>query len=287
MTYKKTFLLLLLTTAIGLIIGACQYRVEVITPMESEGLLRVGFVNGSESGLEFTLRNISGTTLYYGNGYRLYRHENEQWELAHSQYGSIIYHLEPETVRDYYIEWAEILPNQELAPILIPGGRYLFAKQIFTDPQNLDSFEYFRFEFDLLPWYAWEVTRDWAQERIDAAVLSSASSNVVVIDDVEVSRSGIAFTLENRTNTKYVYGMGWYLAHYIDGRWQSAAARYRRDITAIGLILPGGTIQHYNIEWGYIFDALPPGRYMFIRAYHSQIATEYVMIEFAVERRWP
>jgi hypothetical protein len=80
--------------------------------------------------------------------------------------------------------------------------------------------------------------------------------------------------------------MGWFLAHYIDGRWRPAPQINSHIITLQGLVLPAYATQHYNIEWEDTFGALPPGRYMFIRRYHSPIAAEYVMIEFAVERRW-
>ena len=296
MSHKKPTLILALLLIATLTTSACgqpEYHVELITPPASEALLRVGFVSGSESGLEFTLRNISGAALYYTGGYRLYHYEDEGWQLNHVHDGSGIYYLEPEAVREYALEWADAADEQEL----IPDGRFMLAKQIFTDLQNPDSFDYFRFEFRVLPWYIWEFVWDWSHELPwywdsglpDAAILSPLSTNIVVVGEVEVSRSGISFTVENQANIYYSYPRSWYLAHYVGGRWWHVPHLDEWPFWPLNkILLPSGETEQFDIEWEDVFGELPPGRYMFIRSFtpwaehYSERTTEYVMIEFAI-----
>ena len=112
------------------------------------------------------------------------------------------------------------------------------------------------------------------QEMLDLRMnyIAEATSNpanlIVLVGDVEVSRTEIAFSLENTTTSEFSYGSPWDLARYENGRWLPVThlpGRGGGAWTSIGFSVQGGGIQQYrqNFEWH--FGELPPGRYMFIR----------------------
>ena len=102
-----------------------------------------------------------------------------------------------------------------------------------------------------------------------AAATAYAGSLIVLTGDVTVSRSGIAFSLENRSNSTFNYGRPWDLAYYSQGRW--VPVPYLPGLGAsgwfaVGYRLQKGGVQQYLIDWTWRFGELPPGRYMFIRS---------------------
>ena len=101
-----------------------------------------------------------------------------------------------------------------------------------------------------------------------AMALQSSDNEIVPVGDVQVSRTGIAFSLENRTDLEFTYGAPWYLAYYSNGRW--LPVRTLRELgnfawTMQSHMLQGGGIQSYRQNWEWRFGYLQPGRYMFIR----------------------
>ena len=112
------------------------------------------------------------------------------------------------------------------------------------------------------------------QEARDARAASIAtatrfpSDEVVLIGEVGVSRTGITFALENRTNMEFNYGAPWDLAYYANGQWTpvehlpGAGGGYW---LSWGASIQGGGIKQGCQEWSWRFGELPPGRYMFIR----------------------
>ena len=101
-----------------------------------------------------------------------------------------------------------------------------------------------------------------------ATAIQSPGGKIVLVGEVEVSRTGIAFSLENRTDLQFNYGAPWDLAYYTNGHWTpvehlpGAGSGYW---LAWGASLQSGGIDRYRQEWTYRFGELPPGRYMFIR----------------------
>ncbi|MCL2377521.1 MAG: hypothetical protein FWC77_00185 [Defluviitaleaceae bacterium] len=109
--------------------------------------------------------------------------------------------------------------------------------------------------------------RDFRAASVAAAV-ESHGDQITLVGDVEVSLTGIAFRLENRTNMEFIYGAPWDLAHYVNGSWipvEHPPGTGGMFWPSIGFSLQAGGIQQYRQEWEWLFGELPPGRYMFIR----------------------
>jgi len=105
------------------------------------------------------------------------------------------------------------------------------------------------------------------QARI-ASAIASPGDQIVLIGDVSTSRTGIEFSLENRTTQTFNYGAAWDLAYYTNGTWRPVSDRPVSGGIAwilIGHWLQSGGIQQYQINWSWRFGELPPGRYMYIR----------------------
>jgi len=96
---------------------------------------------------------------------------------------------------------------------------------------------------------------------------ASPRNQVVHVGEAEVSRTGIAFMIENRTDLWFLYGDVWSLAYYADGRWVPVAPLPGAVFTARGMLLTlqSGGIQLYHISWECLYGELPLGKYMFVR----------------------
>lgn len=143
--------------------------------------------------------------------------------------------------------------------------------------------------------YAEEAARkEWRQEYINFAIQLPAD-RIVLVGDVEVSLTGIAFSLENRTDLGFNYGEPWELAYYADGHWMPVP--YLPEVSdkiwvCIGFSLQSGGIQQYRQDWDWLFGELLPGRYMFIRDgwlgdWHPIQDRIYVRFEFHITEDSP
>jgi len=136
------------------------------------------------------------------------------------------------------------------------------------------------------------VTPEMRERRADSIAYATQSpgNQIVLVGEVEVSRTGIAFSLENRTEMEFTYGAPWDLAHYVDGDWlpmPHLPGAGSGMWTMQAYTLQGGGIQQYRQNWEWFFGELPPGRYMFIRdgwlgdwdAYQGRV---YALVEFVI-----
>jgi len=141
--------------------------------------------------------------------------------------------------------------------------------------------------------------RDWRIAAIAAAV-QSLGDQIVLVGDVITSRTGISFSLENRTDFEFFYGSPWDLAYYENGSWRpvphlpgSGGGMW----TSEGMSLQGGGLQRYRQNWDWHFGELPPGRYMFIRdgslgewtndGWSSEQERVYALVEFTITASCP
>jgi len=147
---------------------------------------------------------------------------------------------------------------------------------------------------------------DWRAERVAAAAASSANL-IVPVRELKVSRTGIAFSLQNTTGESFNYGSPWDLAYYENGNWLPVPhlpGAGGGDWTSIGFSLQGGGIQQYHIGFEWHFGELSPGRYMFMRdgwlgEWNPDQDSVYALVEFeitpttpislppAAEEEWP
>ena len=119
-------------------------------------------------------------------------------------------------------------------------------------------------------------------------------NRIVHIGEVEVTRTGIAFSMQNLTDMEFNYGAHWDLAYYTGGNWAPMPhppGTGGMPWPAIGFSLQGGGIQQYRQEWEWLFDQLSPGRYMFIRSgwqgQWSDGDNTYAVVEFTVTEDSP
>lgn len=106
-----------------------------------------------------------------------------------------------------------------------------------------------------------------ARERSIANAVTQPGDQFVPVGDIYVTRTGIAFSLENRAAETFFYGLSWDLAYYANGIWRPVP--YMPGVSRGWLFpsfrLQSGGIQQYREVWEWRFGKLPPGRYMFIR----------------------
>ena len=309
----KRFIILFIVLSVGLAASACGHadiagsatvkdaNAEPATESGSlivlEGLLHAGRVWSNGFGVYFYMRNISGHTLYYGKEFLLYKHVDygdENWDLRLSLDSAGFGPLAPDAVRSYSVGWGKNIndTSRQISP-----GRYRLVIKVFSDEQDGENIEELHIEFDVFAFDEWDNSRpDWRQDFIDFAVLGKTSENMVLLGDVEVSKTGIAFSLQNRSDANYGYGRSWDLAYYENGRWR--AVPYKPDAghgwTDDMLILQSGGIQRFQENWEWSFWELPPGRYMYIRDSFSRFEGfnysrnyEHVMVEFTIEANSP
>ena len=113
------------------------------------------------------------------------------------------------------------------------------------------------------------VTQEMQDARAAAFVAAAAlpGDQIVLAGDIVVSRTAVAFSLENRTELMFSYGSPWDLAHFSGGRWSpvthlpGAGGGAWNDIL---YQLQSGGVKEFRYEWTWRFGELPPGRYMLI-----------------------
>jgi len=135
--------------------------------------------------------------------------------------------------------------------------------------------------------------REYREDFITRAT-TFPSRDIVLVGEVEVSRTGIAFSLENRSGLEFNYGARWSLAEYVSGRWIPVEHLPGSGIFwhLIGFSLQAGGIQQYRQEFDGLYDVLPPGRYMFIRdgwlgVWDRNQETVYAVVEFVITEDSP
>ena len=108
--------------------------------------------------------------------------------------------------------------------------------------------------------------RELRWQKIEEA--TNSIPQIININEVNVSQTGIEFTLKNTTEYHFKYGSPFDLAVFEEGEWQPVKkldGLGNVAWTSIGFSLqPGGILQE-QLSWDWLFGALGPGRYMFIR----------------------
>jgi len=107
---------------------------------------------------------------------------------------------------------------------------------------------------------------------VRAAYISSALEHsgwqIALVGDVEVSRTGISFSLQNRTDLEFNYGAAWELAYYSGGDWLPVP-HLPQEIewawSGIGFSLQSGEVQEYHPSFEWLMGELANGRYMLIK----------------------
>ena len=141
------------------------------------------------------------------------------------------------------------------------------------------------------------VTQEMRDRRVVriAEATGQPSDKIVLVGDVDVSRTGIAFFLENRTSEEFSYGAPWDLAYFYGGRWHPVPHLPGAGSgiwTMEGYFLQAGGIQQYRINFEWHFGELAPGRYMFIRdgwqgQWHQDMPGVFALVEFEVTATTP
>ena len=174
------------------------------------------------------------------------------------------------------------------------GNRVVVRLDPYTDGQKEEFMELLR-KTSIDPamiTFEQAVTQEMLDHRaasIDSAI-RSPGDKIVLHGEVEVSRTGIEFSFENRTDSLFYYGSRWDMAYYLDGHWTpvphlpgAGGGVWTDELYS----LQSGGIEQNRREWGWRFGELPPGRYMFIREgwlgeWNPNIETVYVQVEFHI-----
>ena len=141
----------------------------------------------------------------------------------------------------------------------------------------------------------------FSQEMLDyraafiTRAIQSGGELIVPVGEVLVSRTGITFSLQNRTGSMFYYGTPWDMAYYDNGHWRPVTF-----LPGVGnywtmplYMLQGGGIKQYRQEWDWRFGQLAPGRYMFIRdgwqgdARRQDENVVYTLVEFFITEDSP
>jgi len=279
------------------------------------------FVNGLGANtleISFILRNTSGRGLYYGNGYRLYRYMEGNWEIwevvampsdsaGYSQ--EISNYIGENIAISCGISWGD-----ELA-----AGRYRFERDFFPDLGDINNYITVAFEFDAIPWPVLLEAEGspasrirWRQHRqawIDFAILGGSSEIIVpVIGSLQVRPNRIDYSFANRSSEDYVLNSFGALAQYVDGKWQfllgigdandllvcemfQSIQGSTIPMPILRLVIRGGSIEpSMGIPLGRPpVERLAPGRYIVIRSFSptdrmpgDSRNQEHLIIEFTV-----
>jgi len=118
---------------------------------------------------------------------------------------------------------------------------------------------------------------------------------IALVGDVEVSRTGIAFSLENRTSESFGYGAPWDLAYFYGGQWIPVTHLPGAGggmWTMEGYDLQAGGIKSYRVNFEWFFGELAPGRYMFIRdgwlgGWSRDMPRTFAVVEFEITTATP
>jgi len=136
------------------------------------------------------------------------------------------------------------------------------------------------------------VTQEMAEQR-EAAIASAMQSTddrIVHVGGVVVNSTGIAFSLENRTDMDFNYGDPWDMAYFTNGRWipvQHLPGKGGGVWNDILHTLPGGETRQFEVTWEWRFGECAPGRYTYILGgyfgdYTPDYDVVYVTVEFTI-----
>jgi hypothetical protein len=136
--------------------------------------------------------------------------------------------------------------------------------------------------------------REFRSNAVAEAVTQTADL-VVLVGDIDISRTSIGFSLENRTNYEFTYGSMWDLAYYHEGQWLPVPhlpGAGGGAWTMEAHMLQSGGIQQYRINFEWHFGDIPVGRYMFIRQgwtgdWEQDRPGTYVLVEFEITDHTP
>jgi len=167
-------------------------------------------------------------------------------------------------------------------------------------PEQIAIFTQFLIDHDINPdimIFSPAVTDEMREFRANAVVAATAQTadRIVLVGEVEVTRTGIAFSLENTTGEEFSYGAPWDLAYYYDGQWLPVPhlpGAGGMCWFGMGFMLQSGGIQQYRVSFEWHFGELSPGRYMFIKdgwlgEWDNDLPPTYVLVEFEVTETTP
>ena len=111
---------------------------------------------------------------------------------------------------------------------------------------------------------------DWRKTYI-ASVVESNHERIVPVGDIQVSRTGITFLMENRTDYEFLYFRAFMdMVYYKDGYWRPVEHLPGTDsmigIAGWPLSLQSGYVKQYRNYWHRPFGELPLGRYKLIQS---------------------
>ena len=130
----------------------------------------------------------------------------------------------------------------------------------------------------------------------------SPSQRVVLVSDVDVSKTAIAFNLLNNTDARFNYSALYRLAKYLDGIWVNAPTVGMAPPTGLGGQLNSGDVRAERVSFHPSWHGnLSPGRYMYIRSLMSTCryslcprcwlsncsSSEHLLVEFTIDENTP
>jgi hypothetical protein len=136
------------------------------------------------------------------------------------------------------------------------------------------------------------VTQEMIEQR-ESSIASAAQSvddRIAHVKTESISSTSISFSLENRTDMDFYYGVSWDMACYSDGRWipvQHLPGRGGGVWNELLYSLQSGNTEQFGVDWEWRFGELPPGRYMYILsgyfgAYKPDHEAIYATVEFNI-----
>ena len=139
-------------------------------------------------------------------------------------------------------------------------------------------------------------------EEINRLYTIGTSQYIVLVGDVEVSRTRLAYDIQNLTEYRYSCG-GWQLARFVRGRWEPVPFVYHGEVVVLfgDCSLSANQMRRRETWLDHLFGALTPGRYLLVYTFryvytysHSFIfirehvrPDEALLIEFVVRRNTP
>jgi len=163
--------------------------------------IEVSINHANEFEVGFTLLNTSDRRLYYGDGYRLYRISGinrvpvELPKDSTAQSQEIDRYVDPGIPRRYHILWRRGSVTDrgfEISP-----GRYRFARDLFSHPEDEDPYLTMYFDFEVVNWRVSRTSNlpysPFRQEKINLAVATGPNQGVVLGCDIVVSQTAVAF----------------------------------------------------------------------------------------------
>jgi len=139
------------------------------------------------------------------------------------------------------------------------------------------------------------VTPEMHERRAEiiSRVTQHTDFQIVAVGEIEISRTSIAFMLENRSTHEFNHSGNWELFYYSNGSWDTVPHLPGTDgggWTQAMYMLQSGGIEQNHIEWHWRFGELAPGRYMFVRPgwltfgsdERRETESTYAVVEFHV-----